>query len=423
MFELTADFSVSFCIWKSHGTVSYSVGNSSLYLPLSIGVDNAGRPKVTSTSCRFEVDDSSLIFYGKHAWFFNFLARTFKGAIYGFFQKMICSAFRTEVNKGAAKYFGNYQVNKTVGPLFTVDYRLVSPPSFNASYMEVSLRGETFWTKKRSRTSVPVPQLPPFVAKNRTVYFMLTDYVFNTLGQVAFRQELLQKVLTYKDLPSDQQYFFNTTCPRNLCFGKLIAQTAVMFPNSRAELHIKTSERPVFTISQSSLDISFSSNIIFYMRRPNGNSTYIFAIKTKLDIQLHALSHDIPTKGRLTAAINSTSLSVGILNSAIGAINLNLLNTLMDTIISLYVRPQLNKLGAFGFPLPVWSTKTRFQNIQIIQAQNALIIGVDVKYVKDEMLWNFGHHIAGFNYKEENPQRSFQVVDGNSGQRRQPIKL
>lgn len=358
------------------GSFDISISDMAFNIGIDLG-DSHGHPELTSAGCSCSLGSVKVEIHGGAAWILNLFKGKIADAIKSALQGQLCTVIQKEINQDGNKKLQSLPMTTPLAKKFLLDYRLVAPPEFAATYMETFHKGEIYWLNDTTEAPFSAQPMKDSSATLNMMYLWVSDYIFETIAYNAQKHNFLMYNLTAKDLPADQRGVLNTTCEGFIpkCVGKLIPAIGQKYPNSQVELHMVSTMVPNMTIAPSGVSVRCGGQINMYANTPSKQKPFLVTLNANMSttVAVSVVNETIHAK------IDKLTLKLTAGKSAIGPIDQTALQFLIDTALTLYIEPQLNALGKKGFPLPV-TDDIKFINTDITFEQDTIIIGTDLKY-------------------------------------------
>ena len=355
------------------GSVDVSVSGVTFDIGISLGVDSTGRPKIGSNGCSCDIGSVHVKFHGGAAQIYNLFKGLVKKTIKKLLNKQLCSTIKNAVDVDGSKALAKLKVTVDVGKVFLLDYRFIGKPAFNPQhFLETYHKGEFYWASSISEAPFDPISMPAFNSTQKMFYIWMSDYTFNTLTYQAQKHGMLAYNLTQKDLPAKAKDFLNTTCNGIPCIGKIIPQIGQKYPNNQVQMVMSSGFAPNISVAEGKVNVLFGGTIT--MTTTKGDN-FLLALNATMSI---SVTLDVKNQS-IYANIGDMSIVLHVIKSDVGQISDIVLNVIANTAIIGFVKPQLNKLGAKGIPLPL-TNNIQFVNTEITLDKDTIMIGTDLKY-------------------------------------------
>jgi len=358
------------------GSFDVDVSGLTASVAVTLGASQTGEPTIHSTGCDCNINDLSIHLHGGASWLYDLFIGSVSHPLRRNIQSKLCDTARKAVDEDAARELSTLKVQVVIDHQWLLDYRLVTGPTFGTGYFESYHKGEFFFAAEPTEAPFKPASLPSQVSSDHMATFWISDYVLNTAGYVLHQRKILSYNLTQKDLPGDEKSFLNTTCCAACsCIGKFLPQVAKSFPEAYVEAWMSTSEPPTINIDPTSIFGNFTGTIILSARLSNGSLAHLFEMKITAKIVILP-SFDGST---LRASVSSISEVISIVESSIGPVSPEVIKFFFDFAKKAFIIPQLNAVGAKGFPIPRID-HVRFSNTDIQLMSNCVCLKTDVEY-------------------------------------------
>ncbi|XP_056022632.1 lipopolysaccharide-binding protein-like [Ostrea edulis] len=369
--------------YKYHGIIPISdsgsfdlhTRNINFAINIELGSDTSGRPTIKSRGCSCSVGIADITFHGGTAWIYNLfsglVADKLKGIVGGS-NGIFCQQLNKLVNVNGMESLKNLPVTVDIANVFLLDYRFLSKPSFQPTFMETYHKGEVYWKANPHEAPLPVPPLLKSSDTSKMMYIWASDFLFNSMSYTAYKYQQLQYNVTNKDLPGG---VLNTTCSTLVCIGKFIPEIGKKFPNTTVMLYMKAMTMPNMTVLNGSTMVYASGDIMFFAQQPGGKYTYFLTLSATMST---TISIRIQNE-KIYAKVLKLPIKVKVKDSKIGQLSPEVLDLVIKGVIAIFVEPKLNELGSKGFPLPIIDS-VHFVDSQLTTAKDTLLIATDLKY-------------------------------------------
>ncbi|CAG5116457.1 unnamed protein product, partial [Candidula unifasciata] len=236
--------------FSAGGSVDMSVSGVSVTLVAGLGEKN-GRPSVYAKSCRCNIGDVDLRFYGGlGALILNIMKGTLRDRIKNTLQDNICDIVNKQVNTKIDEELGKMKVNVEIAKRFILDYSLIRAPTVTNDYIEVATKGTVYWKDNRQESPYTPAELPALSEFSNMLYLDVTEYSANTFAYVAHVNGFLEYNITVDNLPAEASYLLDPT-------GKLNDH----YPNSKLELRVSSASAPIVKFENQSVTIAAVGNV------------------------------------------------------------------------------------------------------------------------------------------------------------------
>ncbi|XP_076449012.1 bactericidal permeability-increasing protein-like [Babylonia areolata] len=360
------------------GSVDVSVNGVSFSLTMVIGTDPTGRLAIKAGGCHCDVADVSVHIHGDLSFVLNLFRGEVERQVRDLLPGKLCDAANDQINNDAENQLRKVRVlSHLVRHLFTLDYRMVAPPSFQPTYMETFHKGEILWTADPQPPPFPPSPLPPSPSSRNMLYLWVGKYVPQSMLYAAHKHGFLRYNVTTKDLPLEDQAFLNTTCSDLIftCIGRLFPPLGKKYPGLTTTLRMNSTMVPEVSMSPNVLGARLAGDIAVYVNTPAGPSPYVLTVHVSAVFNTTAKVDN----QQITGSITGHRFKVTVVDSAVGPVKSKVVQILVRFAMNTFIIPKINEQGEHGFPLPI-SDSIRFTNTQLHILQDALMIGTDLRY-------------------------------------------
>jgi len=380
---ISANGDVSYSIKKGWFKFSDTIGisldayNIQADLLLAVGADPTGHPTIDMKRCTAGVDKLDLNFHGGGSWIYKIFKSIIAKQLRKSFGKLLCSIAEEEINTRAKSELATFPVTKKLDKWAVIDYSLTSAPQFTNNYMDAYLKGEFKARNNPVDSQLSIPPITSSSSSDRMLYFWLTDYTINTAGEVYHNTGFLSGSFYAWDnnMPQALKTSLNTKS-----FGIMLPKLYAKYPNAAMGLDAYTYKAPTVHIMTDKVMLKLYTQCTFSVM---SNNKIIKLFDAKFDI--HATA-EVGSKGdNITAKIDTFDYDAIVEKeyvSGIGAKGAPLNSPLVKMILDMTVISKANPVLGRGFPLPKIK-EVNLQNFKISLVKDAIQIGSDVQYVKD----------------------------------------
>lgn len=373
--EIDGKFQYTSKLLSGSGSFTLIVSGTSFSVGIRLGSDAGGKPTIKTDACSCAIGKMKIKFDGKHAWLYNFVSGLFENLISRKTETMVCEKVQDLINKEAEKALCSLKVQISLSQFYTLDYRLLSTPTVTSEYIEGDMKGEVFWTKDMTEAPFNPPEMTTIVDNNKMVYLTLSDYIFNTFTYQAYKHDMLVYNLTSNNIKTKKD-ILNTSC-NNDCIGNMIPQIGLTYPYSQVEMHMRSTEPPVTSISQEAVTVLTAGNVTLYVRTLDNNLHYLFRVYAML-----VTTVKIKIKEQtLFSNIESMEVKTNITNSSLGELNGTTIQLAAERVIKEVIKPTINGyLTVDGLPLPS-TDNLEYKDSDLKLFQNTILVETNLKYI------------------------------------------
>ncbi|KAJ8041719.1 Bactericidal permeability-increasing protein [Holothuria leucospilota] len=371
--SLHGDFHYKYKFIKDHGSFDVTVSEISTSFSIHVGVDESGRPTVSSSStdCSFNAGKVSVKLHHGASWFYNLFRDQIAHELQKAINKEVCDMIVKEINGDLSEEVAKLKVVIPLKDVAEIDYSLVAAPIFDSS-INTAHKGEVYAIGKHTEAPLPIPAIPSDPDVSRMFYMWMTDYVANSAGYVLHNTGFLRYNVTQKDLPSGGKISLNTS---EFPTSSFLPQVTKLYPGMMMKLILNTTAPPAIATNSDKVIATMQGDIAAYVIQSDQNLIYLFTLGVDLSLSV-------------TFGVNQSNLiwnstyessDLTLVNSAVKGIQVDNLKTVLPLAMKFYLIPQLNEKGKTGVPLP--NVKGyKFTNPSITQGQGFIKISTDLSH-------------------------------------------
>ncbi|XP_068453789.1 bactericidal permeability-increasing protein [Clinocottus analis] len=363
---VTGKWMTDFGLIHDGGTFDMAVFNMDVTSVLELGKDAGGHLSVASSHCEAQIGNVDMQFHGGASWIFQPFVEHFKGRIKDNIEATICPYVEESI-VNLEYHLQAMRVSFDVGENFTFDLPLTGKPIFNASSMNLGLKGEFY--NIQTHTDPPF-EAKPFSVSERPDYMLslgLSEFTLNSASYVLYSAGLLQALITDSMIPPSFHVHLNTSW-----MGHFIPQLPKMFPGLLMELLNYAREVPMFSFQSGVLKLDFKGAVKAFAIQPNGTQTPLF----KLNADFKLSGKVWISGGRLEGSVTLDNFTLTLASSEVGTFETYALEHLMQAGMMLAVGKVNMELGK-GFVLPR-STHGELVNTVLGMEEGFIAISSDV---------------------------------------------
>lgn len=232
-------------------------------------------------------------------------------------------------------------------PDIYLDKTFLDQPIIHHGYIEVHHRGEVRdISDNEAFRSLPSPMEP--ISPERMKDYRLSEYLFNSFGNIVHKRQLLWYTYTKEDLPQGHESLLDTSCEQH-CFGTLFPTAGNNHSNSTVELKVSTAKPLRVQITEAEFRVNFTLEMAAHARQENGNSTFLFLISQELSAKVDVIIKD----SKIHFEMQHPDSNIKIINSAIGQLSEDKLLTVVELAYQKVLVSALAYFRHTGFDLGV----------------------------------------------------------------------
>ncbi|KAK3536306.1 hypothetical protein QTP86_002933 [Hemibagrus guttatus] len=323
---LNGNWKVEYLFIDDDGWFSLSIGGLSVSATIGVNNDGQGRPSVYAAYCTASIGRVEITLHGVLA----------------------------QVDKYAE-----------------IDYSMVGSPFVSYSGIDLGLKGEFY--------NIGHHQEPPFsptpfsmpAEDSKMMYIALSAFTVNSASFVYNNAGVLKLYITDDMIPSGSHYRLDTKT-----FGIFIPQIAKQYPGLKMKLLVKAAKEPNISFAPNNMTMQASSTVTAYAIQPNATLSPLFILNTNASVSALIYVGGLKVAGNVT--LNKINMTLG--TSYVGPIQVELLDSVLWTILNVAVIPKVNALLKQGYPLPAIG-QMNLRNTQLRILKDYVLIGTDVQFL------------------------------------------
>lgn len=342
---VTMDWSYKTLILSGSGTATDTMTlNTEANLVIT---SNNGDFLIQSQNVVVEITSLNIKLSGGASWFYQMFVDIFKNTISSVFQSTIQSQLSNAINQIGAQYSSQIPMNYQFGKNLILDYSLTQNPVFFSNYSEMDHLGG--WIVEGNPLNCINDQqvLPNDLFPQKSITFIISEVLFDCLGDAIFSLDVLNTVITPEMVPSVSPIKLNTN---DKTLQSAIPNLYSMYPNQPINLLINVLEAPETTILETNFTIYFIMNINVTVVVNGTVEIPVFDVILKL-WSTGQVSLDDSSGSTLIGKIIGESHNITLMESYVGEVDVEDLDYIVRFFISLGIEPELNAIGQQGFPL------------------------------------------------------------------------
>nr|AKH45418.1 LBP-BPI1 [Apostichopus japonicus] len=339
------DWKYKYHFVSDHGSFDLSVSAVDASVTIHVGVDQGGRPTVSSSDadCYLNAGRVSIKLHHGASWLYNLFRDDFAHSIQKSMNKEVCTAIVKEINEDLEQEVSTLKVNIPFNDVAEIDYSLVAPPVFNTS-INTAHKGEVYDINHHSEAPGPIPAIPSDPEDSRMFYMWITDYLANSAGYVLHNTGFLTYNVTQDNLPTGKISLNTSEFP----IANFPPEITKQYPGRLMQINLNTTSPPYINTLAHETNGTIEGDIAAYVVQPDNSLTYLFTLGVNLSLGV-------------TVSINKTNLvwnatygsaDLSIVSSAMKDLPLKQLQGLFPLVCRAGLIPALNRKGESGIPLP-----------------------------------------------------------------------
>lgn len=318
---------------------------------MQIGVSNE-RPQIGVSSCAGNIDNIDLTFHGD---VIDDILNLFKGVIEKVVKDKLSGVICTEVTSLVASTLNptlqGIPISIQLYDGFYLDYSVSSSAQVLANTIEAPFAGKIFFAGHENDDGIPsAAPIAPILGVSQHICFKLD--VNEVLGSAFYagivsgklHEELTEQILLSLGLPG--LLACNCTAGPTCLISYLPGMEKICPSSESLGMTISMSTMPTISASAEGIVLSLTGQAAFTYK----NSDYVvIEAAAMVGLPPHSLAFN---NWKITAQLATQAGTLTVKSSKIGTIPVDKLSALYDSVVSLIIQGELNKLATNGFQLP-----------------------------------------------------------------------
>lgn len=330
-------------MWRGSGRGRVNLRRMSFEMKMGISVLD-GFPQASTRDVRFRIHDWSLDLNGP-GWFVQMLKNLFSGTIRSNIERGVVSGINDAVVKQVNPELRKLPLRQSVEKTdLGVDVRLLTP-SIQEGYVSIPTRSAVYNFKTNEQPTVPRRVIPDIINENKMIYILLSDFVPNSAGEMAFKTGLLHVNATDETLPQWSPVRLNSSA-----LVSFIPNLQQHFPNRKLMVQTLASEAPRADFDDKGLKISLRAIQKWYAIVPNTKTLkHAFTLDVIADFAAQIYFKD----NKICGNVPSMSIKLSVKESNVGEIRtIALFQDMINFSVNYILLPGANIVLNQGYPLP-----------------------------------------------------------------------
>ncbi|CAO2577961.1 Bactericidal permeability-increasing protein [Lemmus lemmus] len=353
---------------KASGKFDLNIQGVFISADLKLGINPPGRITVECSACSSHIDRVHIHISGSMlGWLIQLFHKKIETSLRNSIYEKICRIVTISVSTKLQPYIQTLPVVARVDEMAAIDYSLLNFTT-TAEFLIGQLKGEFFWRRHHG----PLPITPPAMSfspnKDYMVQLSISDYFFNTAGFAYRESGTLQMTLRDQMLPKESKFRLNTEF-----LGTFLPKVARKFPSAEVQLLISASSPPHLSIHPSGLSLNPALETQAFAVLPNSSLIPLFLVHMNTNASLEVDAEE----DRLVGQMKLEKLTLKLKHSDFGSFKVELLQAVINYLLSTIVLPRVNERLNKGFPLPL-PAGVRLDNPVFQSYKNFLVLGADV---------------------------------------------
>ncbi|XP_066919088.1 lipopolysaccharide-binding protein-like [Clytia hemisphaerica] len=364
-----ATFSYTYIFFSDTTQLRLIASGIDFDMTLKIGDDKGGHPTISVQECHANVGSIDVAFKGGMSFIYNLLKSKIESEMEETLKSLLCKMVTEEINTKASQELATFPVVRKIDSYAEIDYRLTEPPRFTKSYMDAYLKGEFKSSTDPEESQNPIPEMTTNDLDDNMVYFWVSDYTFNTAGEVYHKANKLQFTVNAwdKNTPAELKTILDTTK-----FIPLFPSIVKDYPNQPMGVEVSSFQAPHVVFTKKDANFHLYATTKFSVKEKE-LFTFQFDIKAGASFAVRETN--------ITAKIDYFTYNGKVTQSVYGDPTLSLDNAFVKALVQVLVIKNANDALNQGFPLPKVKEVT-FENFNVFLQKDSLGVGTDLKYVQ-----------------------------------------
>jgi len=325
---------------------------------LDFGAAN-GKPTVTSpyTLCHIANFDIHIDGRGPLEEMASLLKSLFAKPIKALIEKEITSQMATAINQDLNQYIQTLPTDIPVGHTATFNATLVAPNiNINSNALSINVRGMFADTTDPSDIPPYTPTtIPQVLANNEMIQIFIGSWVPDSASWIFTKQGKLNISIT-EALMKSSPFPFRTDNWKSIAPG-----LASKYPNLAlsASLGPLPGKPPATFFASTGITTQFFLGLDFSVVQANGALIPVFSIGTNFTTKGEITVQN----GKVVSTLSFLGISIVVLNTFVGPIDTNGLNSELNYVTQQVLLPYINEFTQQGLQIPI------FYGIQLVDTQ------------------------------------------------------
>jgi hypothetical protein len=345
---------------------------------IEIGVSSEGHPVLSLENAAASVQDINLGCKGVSGSLLDALSAVFKKKILDSVGDAVKGLLAPQV-KTISDDLAKVNLDIPITNNFAeVRFDLATTPTIDANYISVQTLGSVVPVANPGQVApYAVPTIPAFDDSEPSfVQLILSDYTFDSAAYTYWKAGRLQNIITQSEIPASFPFQLNTSSLSILAPG-LAAKYPTAVPIQIFATADPLTKPSVQVVANEGLSISLPSLMSFQPIPTPGHPVDGFTLSCPLNgVATLYFPGDV-----IAANLTSANCTLTEYNSTVGAVNVQLSETLVNLAIDNVLLPAINKFANAGFPIPESST-FKLTNSRLKLYDHYAVVASDLKTSK-----------------------------------------
>lgn len=281
--------------------------------------------------------------------FKGFVTNAVKNAVQSAFKNVIPTIVTNNINPRLAKIaLARPLPVRAPYDIAEIRYGLVGNPVFTSSYMGFGLQGDIVPIANPVSPPIAPSQIPPWNSADGGSYLQgqLSSYTLMSALYLYYNAGLTQWLVDSSKIP----YGLNKTSAYTLVAPGL----PLAYPDSMVSLNVSFNGLPTVNFSAASgINITAPIAIEWVVTTNNGSDAKPFTLLANAGlVGAISIGNDANGTMALLGKVSYLGAELSVLQSSIGTVNVNLLNTLINFLFTDILVPTVNGIFSNGLPFP-----------------------------------------------------------------------
>ncbi|CAH1270393.1 LBP [Branchiostoma lanceolatum] len=375
---------------------SFDVTVEAAYIDVVIAImqHKTGRPTASLASCDAGIGNMDLTFHGGASWLYNLFSPVIVQQLKTELDEMLCDAVNKSVqNKMDGGMASTPVIVPLIGDIY-LDMTLVDDVVFGIGNCQALVKGATRQNGTNPDAALQPRDLPNtnYTGAPRMLYYDITEYFFDSIGQAFFQSGRLSAVIKPSDVPADSPIQLR---PSDKVINTVLPEIQEKYPDATLQVHLNASAPPKVSITEEGAVLSLAGRAVTYASEHGGRLTRLFGVKLAMDVPVSFRVSGI----NLTANASASSARVEIQplkSSKVGEIGPDAEKLIEQYLCRQVVIPWFNRFLQVGVPFKL--NKVKYVDPEVHLHKHYLTIETDIVIVSRS-----GGHVTSSDMRTDRP--------------------
>ncbi|XP_043944942.1 bactericidal permeability-increasing protein-like [Protopterus annectens] len=332
-FQVTGSWSVHYLTIFSGGG-DFQVYSSSFFLKLAVGVTSTddGYPRMWLDKCSSGVNDVDVQIWGGTSWFYSMFLGPIKDTVKHVLNAQICDKLQPIIKQVNQKLH-NLPVSYKVDKYSEFEYSIISPPNIDDNSIEVDSKGEFYYIGHHQEApfqpqSFSLPHINDYM-----LYLGISEFSLNSAAFVYYTANLLKITIDDDKIPPSSPIRLNTKS-----LAAFLPGVDKLYPNMLVEISVSAEKQPLLTLQMDKIMTQAALLTQISAVLPNASLAPICIVEAHVNIS----GKPSVVNNNLTGSMTLNGLSLSLVKSYIGEIDVHKLENIMSLMGKLVVIPKVN---------------------------------------------------------------------------------